>query len=73
MRLNESESFFHPVTHQLIERNSFYKGAAHLDHENIDEATEVDEVDGESKGKSKAGKSKANADNTGDGNEDDNK
>lgn len=40
MRVNEGKTFFHPVTHQIIEENGIYPGAAHLDYENSQENNE---------------------------------
>lgn len=61
MRLNSDKAFFHPVTHRLIESNSFYKGAAHLEHEIIEEV----------KGNSKTGKGKSTASKDSEENKDD--
>jgi hypothetical protein len=65
MRLNLGEAFFHPVTHRLIESNSFYKGAAHLEHEIIEEVEE------ELKVSSKTGKGKSTASKDSEENKDD--
>lgn len=65
MRLNSGEAFFHPVTHRLIESNSFYKGAAHLEHEVEEELKE------ELKGNSKTGKGKSTASKDSEENKDD--
>ena len=40
MRQNTGEAFFHPVTHQLIGKNGFYEGSAHLEIENVEEIKE---------------------------------
>jgi hypothetical protein len=60
MRQNTGEAFFHPVTHQFIQKNGFYQGAAHVDNEDVEDVQEDSEGAKES-GKTSKGKSNKTA------------